>query len=1135
MNPRIHVRGQKTWVATFLVYGFCLIANAGQLGFQPALATNVVQLRNAISLQSGRICSYDLVGTVIATNSGTLFFQDKSGVSALEMDWNGVHLQPGQEIQIAGMGFVSSTGFGLSLGSRPVIDCDNLHSTIEKFGEIYLNAGLHPIRVAWFNHTGAYSLGIAYAGPHFGKRAIPASALFQNAGNTVGQGMLPGLTYRCFEGEWEDLPDFDSLVPLRAGTAFNFVISAKSRDENVGLEFKGFLQIPEDGEYTFFLSSDDGSKLFLDCTPPKISIIGTNPVPKVRSVVIGQPLPSNSGAFWASSEGTITFINRHQKHSEFELTSAENQMQVQVLNTSGIPRHLLGSRVSVRGICADMRDGEGQKYAGSIIVANWQDVRVLALAPGQWTAFGDATVGELERSDLRPTNEIVCLHGHLHRDSTTQKLQFEDSTGAAPIELLNEVSFDPALVVQCLCRWSRNGTNIMLDEGVVRKLPETLSQKNAPLPVLTTAIQVQLLSRDEAKRQYPIDIHGVVTSVSDDYRCLLVQDSTRAVFVWVGDISPEGLPKVGDFCEIQGYSQPADFSPIVIFRKATVLWKGQMLKPINPTRDQLMSGSLDAQYVEIRGLVIATEDTHMTLLTADGILNLDVYPAPTGGKWSEFLNSIIRVRGCLVANWDPRTHRVIVSHPIEFRLNGAIVSVDSPPPVDLFAADKIRAAELMQFNAGFDTFRRVKVCGQVIHCSDEMAYMMDEKTGLRFQLTQPLQLDPGDEVEVAGLVELGGASPVLRQAVARKTGHFVLPEPRKISINSLSNDYDSTLVSVEGTLVDVQNRGSEQCLEVQVGMRGLTARLDRNPGQANDWKVGSRLRLTGTFSALDGDRLAGRDVNSFELLLNSPQDVQVIARPPWWTLSRLLAASACLFVGLTVAFVWIALLRHQVERRTRQLGLEISHRERAEKLRAIEHERSRIARDLHDDLGSTLTEISMMATPSPGVAIGLEIATNRLHEIAEKSRSMVAALDGVVWVINSKNDTLSSLIEYLASFAEEFLSKSNVAYRVELSKTFAERTISAEIRHDIMLGVKEILNNAVRHGHPREVLMKLDVDEGMLNILIQDDGCGFDSDRGRGNGLPNLEQRLHKLAGSSLIDSSLGAGTSIRLKIPLPL
>jgi signal transduction histidine kinase len=126
------------------------------------------------------------------------------------------------------------------------------------------------------------------------------------------------------------------------------------------------------------------------------------------------------------------------------------------------------------------------------------------------------------------------------------------------------------------------------------------------------------------------------------------------------------------------------------------------------------------------------------------------------------------------------------------------------------------------------------------------------------------------------------------------------------------------------------------------------------------------------------------------------------------------------------------------------------------------------------------------------------------------------------------------LIEYLASFAEEFLSHAQVIYRVEFPKDYTDRTIAAEIRHDVMLAVKEALNNAVRHGHSDEVLLRFLVLGDSLEILVQDEGCGFDPDQVNGNGLANLEQRMAKLNGSCHIKSARGAGTSVTLKLTLP-
>jgi signal transduction histidine kinase len=126
------------------------------------------------------------------------------------------------------------------------------------------------------------------------------------------------------------------------------------------------------------------------------------------------------------------------------------------------------------------------------------------------------------------------------------------------------------------------------------------------------------------------------------------------------------------------------------------------------------------------------------------------------------------------------------------------------------------------------------------------------------------------------------------------------------------------------------------------------------------------------------------------------------------------------------------------------------------------------------------------------------------------------------------------LIEYLASYTEEFLAKAQVRCRVELPKNYLERIISSEIRHDVMLAVREALNNSVRHGRPNEVLLRMIISGDSLEILVQDDGAGFDPIQVKGNGLGNLQQRMDKLNGSCHVESFSGGGTSITLKLAMP-
>src|SRR5581483_2730844 len=192
---------------------------------------------------------------------------------------------------------------------------------------------------------------------------------------------------------------------------------------------------------------------------------------------------------------------------------------------------------------------------------------------------------------------------------------------------------------------------------------------------------------------------------------------------------------------------------------------------------------------------------------------------------------------------------------------------------------------------------------------------------------------------------------------------------------------------------------------------------------------------------------------------------------------------------------------------------------------ALDKERTRIARDIHDDIGSRLTKIVMLSELTLQKPVTTDIATQRAEEVASAARQVMKSLDETVWAVNPRNDTVRELIDYLGQFAVEFLQMAGIRCRVELPDDCAERSAPAEMRHNLFLASKEALNNVARHSQSTEAWLRVTNTQEELAIVIEDNGQGFKDApvSGEADGLQNMRHRLGEFAGEGRIESRPGA------------
>lgn len=660
-------------------------------------------------------------------------------------------------------------------------------------------------------------------------------------------------------------------------------------------------------------------------------------------------------------------------------------------------------------------------------------------------------------------------------------------------------------------------------------------------PTLTSAEQIHRLSQQDALTGRRVLIRGVITCTLPQFGAAVVQDGRTGIYV-NNAYTPSGdLPHVSELVDVEGITDPGEFAPRVQATRITRQGTGELPAPVHPYWDQMINGSLDTEFVEIEGIVTSVLAQGVTLRTHDGTINVLAHGTSAGTNDTALKHSedaLIRMRGCLFASWDKATRHVKVS---EVYMYNPTVTVVEPAPEDIFADALKSVPDLLLFDPRASALRRVKVSGQIMHQREGEFYAMDGTNGFRFIPRTPENFAVGELVEVVGFPSLTGPSPVLQEAVARKVGTAPLRDARPVDAGGLFRaQNDAVRVKVEALLLNVSQNG--RTLELQAGLKRFVARLDGSTEGGDptpsgfkeiDFPVGSRLVLTGVYAGTGGNRPASEDVASFELLLNSTTDIEMLARPPFWTLQRTLVLAAILAGVLALSLVWIRLLHHEVQQRTVQLQNEVHNREQAEQQHALAQERARIARDLHDDLGSSLTEITMLATTGPSLKLPVGEAAERMESIAGKSRTLVKALDEIVWVVDPARDTLASMVRYLASYVEEYLAGMNITCRVQTPNSFNDQPISSQARHHLFLAIKEALNNAVRHGGASEIGFRVRILEDRLCISITDNGKGFDpSGRSDGHGLSNFRERLEQIHGHCELESSPGKGTTVSLEVP---
>ena len=201
----------------------------------------------------------------------------------------------------------------------------------------------------------------------------------------------------------------------------------------------------------------------------------------------------------------------------------------------------------------------------------------------------------------------------------------------------------------------------------------------------------------------------------------------------------------------------------------------------------------------------------------------------------------------------------------------------------------------------------------------------------------------------------------------------------------------------------------------------------------------------------------------------------------------------------------------------------------------MRRERARIARDLHDDLTSGLTQLVLLGEVARRELPEESQSHQQVSRVCEKARNLSRSLNEIIWMVNSQRDTLQDFASYLCKYAETFMRSTTIRCRFDLGGEIADLPFDLGMRRNLFLAVKEALNNVARHSGATEVTVRIQHQEMAVMVVIEDNGKGFvtaeaDCDR---NGLSNIMKRAADAGGTCSIKSQPGSGCRVEFIVPL--
>jgi signal transduction histidine kinase len=684
------------------------------------------------------------------------------------------------------------------------------------------------------------------------------------------------------------------------------------------------------------------------------------------------------------------------------------------------------------------------------------------------------------------------------------------------------------------------------------------TQQWAAAQVLTNAAQIRALTAEQTARHLPVRLRGVFLGQNASAEMgFVIADHGEDIYLQ-GPLAMTSEFSRGDVVEAEGVTDPGGFAPFVQCASVRRVGRGEVPPPRQVSLGDLSNGSLDAQWVEVRGVVRSCEPMPASgrPMPPPGT----IIPSNAVARWNErkfkmtlawgterlavqvndelrpeaYVDAEVRLRGICFSRHNASRQFL---NPLLLVPRGVELVVEKPPESDPFQIPLRPVASLLQFDRQEKFGHRVHVRGVVTHHRPGQAlWLRDGASGLRVESTQNDPLPVGDVVDVVGFPVSGQYTPALEDAVYRTETRVAPPPPIEMTNLLGLFKHDADLVQFQATLLECRSIGEGYILTLDLnGLRiEASVQLPNSGSAPPEWLPNSQVRVAGICSVVTTEHgpVSGIwEPKSFRLLLRSRADLTVLRAPSWWTyphIMLLLGVVAGASVGAVGGVMWFA---------RRRLREQDSRRAMAEaEFAAILSERNRMAREIHDTLAQGLVATSVqlrlakkqLGQNSGGVGQYLDAAQQLVRESLEEARNSIWNMRSHVLESNDLAGALTGILKQLSE---------GTGIQATIAVTGKARRLAPVVENNLLRVGQEAITNAARHAHASRIAVTLDFADEQFRLVVSDDGRGFNSAQpppgDGGFGLVGIRERAAQLKGDLNIRSAPGDGTEIRLSVPL--